>query len=37
NKAKDKFKKHKADLGSVENDSHQIKELEKAIEAITLG
>ncbi|EGH45654.1 VirB4 [Pseudomonas syringae pv. pisi str. 1704B] len=37
NKAKDKFKKHKADLGSVENDSHQIKELEKAIEDITLG
>ncbi|WP_259640301.1 VirB4 family type IV secretion system protein [Pseudomonas syringae group genomosp. 3] len=37
NKAKDKFKKHVADLGSVERDSKQTEELENAIEAITLG
>lgn len=37
NKAKDAFNKHIADLGSVEGDSKQTKELEKAVEAITLG
>lgn len=37
NKAKGKFTKHIADLGSVEKDSKQTKELEEAIEAITLG
>ncbi|SOS42747.1 conjugal transfer protein (plasmid) [Pseudomonas syringae] len=37
NKAKDKFKKHVADLGSVERDSKQTEELENAIDAITLG
>jgi len=37
NKAKDKFKKHISDLGSVEKDSRQTLELEKGIEAITLG
>nr|UVN17872.1 hypothetical protein pPsy0479a_00040 [Pseudomonas syringae] len=35
NKAKDKFKKHVADLGSVERDSKQTEELENAVEAIT--
>lgn len=37
NKAKGDFKKHIADLGSVEGDSKQIEELENAIQDITLG
>lgn len=37
NKAKSDFKKHIADLGAVEGDSKQTKELEKAIEDITMG
>lgn len=37
NKAKGDFKKHIADLGSVEGDSKQTEELERGIEAITLG
>ncbi|WP_445674480.1 VirB4 family type IV secretion system protein [Pseudomonas japonica] len=37
NAAKGKFKRHIADLGSVEKESKQSLELENAIEAITLG
>ena len=37
NKAKSDFKKHIADLGAVEGDSKQTKELENAIEDITTG
>ncbi len=37
NKAKREFKKHIADLGSVEGDSRQTQELEDAIQAITMG
>lgn len=37
NKAKLDFKKHIADLGSVEGDSKQTKELEDAVQAITMG
>lgn len=37
NKAKREFRKHIADLGAVEGDSRQTKELENAIEDITMG
>lgn len=37
NKAKQKFRKHIADLESVEGDSKQTKELEEAIQDITMG
>lgn len=37
NKAKREFKKHIADLGSVEGDSKQTEELENAIQDITMG
>jgi type IV secretion system protein VirB4 len=37
NKAKREFRKHIADLGAVEGDSKQTKELENAIEDITMG
>lgn len=37
NKAKGDFKKHISDLGSVEGDSRQTEELERAIESITMG
>lgn len=37
NKAKSDFKKHIADLGAVEGDSKQTKELEDAIQDITMG
>ncbi|WP_456017534.1 VirB4 family type IV secretion system protein [Pseudomonas fluorescens] len=37
NKAKSDFKKHIADLGAVEDDSPQTKELQKAIQDITMG
>lgn len=37
NKAKSDFKKHIADLGAVEEDSPQTKELQKAIQDITMG
>ncbi|WP_449126292.1 VirB4 family type IV secretion system protein [Pseudomonas viridiflava] len=37
NKAKSDFQKHVADLGSVEKDSKQTDELEKAVQDIILG
>jgi type IV secretion system protein VirB4 len=37
NRAKLAFKKHIADLGSVEGESRQTKELEDAVQAITMG
>ncbi len=37
NQAKISFKKHVSDLGSVEGDSKQTQELEKAIQDITMG